>query len=124
MVLSHLLYLALNAPSARPRYSSSKPPASRIVLRPPAQAWTAYGPRFKEGLALPHAPLMQLPAHLVASRSLHRLPTLPTLPVALHRGPNGANSALDAFHSLLGAATRGGLAELTHPQRSHVLRKA
>jgi DNA-binding transcriptional LysR family regulator len=28
-----------------------------IVSRPPVQAWTAYGPRFKEGLVLPHAPL-------------------------------------------------------------------
>jgi DNA-binding transcriptional LysR family regulator len=76
------------------------------------------------GLGITARTAMQLPAHLVANRSLHRLPTLPTLPVALHRGPNAANSALDAFHSLLGAATRGALAELTHPQRSHVLRKA
>jgi hypothetical protein len=60
----------------------------------------------------------------VANRSLHRLPVLPTLPVALHRGPDTTNSALDTFHSLLGAATRGALAELAHPQRTHVLRKA
>jgi hypothetical protein len=76
------------------------------------------------GLGITARTAMQLPAHLVANRSLHRLPTLPTLPVALHRGPNAANAALDALHSLLGAATRGALAELTHPQRSHVLRKA
>jgi hypothetical protein len=67
---------------------------------------------------------MQLPAHLVANRSLHRLPALPTLPVALHRAPNATNPALDTFNSLLGTATRGALAELAQPQRSRGLRKA
>ena len=76
------------------------------------------------GLGITARTAMQLPAHLVADRSLHRLPALPTLPVALHRGPDTANSALDTFHSILCTATRATLAELTQLQRSRVLRKA
>jgi hypothetical protein len=55
MLRSHLLYSALNAPSARLRRNNSKLPVSHTVSRPPVQVWTAYGPRFKEGLASPHA---------------------------------------------------------------------
>jgi DNA-binding transcriptional LysR family regulator len=75
------------------------------------------------GLGITARTAMQLPAHLVADRSLHRLPAIPTLPVALHRDPNAANPALDTFYSLLGTATRGALAELTQLQRSRALRK-
>ena len=76
------------------------------------------------GLGITARTAMQLPASLMANKSPHRLPVLCSFPVALHRGQNAANSALDAFHSLLGAATRGALAELAQPQRSRVLRKA
>jgi DNA-binding transcriptional LysR family regulator len=76
------------------------------------------------GLGITARTAMQLPAHLVANRSLHRLPALPTLPVALHRDPNATNPALDTFYSLLSTATRSALAELTQPQRARVLRKA
>jgi hypothetical protein len=37
---------------------------------------------------------------------------------------NALLSRIYAFHSLLGAATRGALAELAHPQRSRILAKA
>jgi hypothetical protein len=76
------------------------------------------------GLGITARTAMQLPPHLVADRSLHRLPALPALPVALHRGPDIANPALDTFHSLLSTATRNALAELMHPQRPRILRKA
>jgi DNA-binding transcriptional LysR family regulator len=76
------------------------------------------------GLGITARTAMQLPAHLVADRSLHRLPALPPLPVALHRGPDATNPALDTFHALFGAATRGALADLTHPHRPRLLRKA
>lgn len=75
------------------------------------------------GLGITARTAMQLPAHLVANRSLHRLPALPALPVALHRDPNATNPALDTFYSLLGTATRAALAELAQPQGSRVLRK-
>jgi len=76
------------------------------------------------GLGVTARTALQLPAHLVAGRSLHRLPALPSLAVALHRGAHASNPALDTFHSLLGAAVRNGLAELTRSQSSRLLRKA
>jgi hypothetical protein len=77
------------------------------------------------GLGVTARTAMQLPAPLIADRSLHRLPVLPDFPIALHRGQNvTAIPAVDALHSLLGVATRGVLAELTYPQRSRILRKA
>jgi DNA-binding transcriptional LysR family regulator len=76
------------------------------------------------GLGVTARTAMRLPADLVVERSLHRLPALPSVPVALHRGLNAAASALDALHSLLEAAARDALAELSHPQRPRILRKA
>jgi DNA-binding transcriptional LysR family regulator len=77
------------------------------------------------GLGITARTAMQLPAPLMANKSLHRLPVLPSFPVALHRGPNvNATPAVDALHSLLGMATQGVLAELTHPQRPRIVRKA
>src|SRR5260370_36553563 len=68
---------------------------------------------------------MQLPSPLMANKSLHRLPVLPSFPVALHRGQNvTATPAVDALHSLLGMATRGVLCRthlsvtLAHPAKS------
>ena len=76
------------------------------------------------GLGITARTAMQLPAHLVADRLLHRLPALPALPVALHRDPNATSAALDTFYTLLGTATRAALTELAQPQRYRVLRKA
>jgi DNA-binding transcriptional LysR family regulator len=76
------------------------------------------------GLGVTARTAMQLPAPLVANRSMHRLPSLPVFPVVLHRGSNAATPAIDALHSLVGAATQDALAGLTHPQRSRILRKA
>ena len=76
------------------------------------------------GLGITARTAMQLPAPLMADKSLHRLPALPSFPVALHRGNAPATSAIDALHSLMGMATQGALAELTYPQRSRILRKA
>jgi DNA-binding transcriptional LysR family regulator len=77
------------------------------------------------GLGITARTAMQLPASLMANKSLHRLPVLSSFPVALHRGQNvTATSAVDALHSLLGMATQGVLAELTYPQRSRIRRKA
>jgi DNA-binding transcriptional LysR family regulator len=82
------------------------------------------------GLGITARTAMQLPTPLMANKSLHRLPVLPSFPVALHRSQNDggqnvtATSAVDALHSLLGIATQGILAELTYPQRSRILRKA
>ncbi len=77
------------------------------------------------GLGITARTAMQLPASLMANKSLHRLPVLPSFPVALHRGQNvTATPAVDALHSLLGMATRGVLAGLTYPQHSRILRKA
>jgi hypothetical protein len=68
---------------------------------------------------------MQLPSPLMANKSLHRLPVLPSFPVALHRSQDvTATPAVDALHSLLGMATQGVLAGLTYPQHSRILRKA
>jgi DNA-binding transcriptional LysR family regulator len=77
------------------------------------------------GLGITARTAMQLPAPLMANKSLHRLPVLPSFPVALHRAQNAtATPAVDALHSLLCMATQGVLAELTYPQRSRILRKA
>jgi DNA-binding transcriptional LysR family regulator len=76
------------------------------------------------GLGITARTAMQLPTPLVANKSVHRLPGLPIFPVVLHRGPNAATPAVDALHSLLGMATQGALAGLTHPQRSRIPRKA
>jgi hypothetical protein len=77
------------------------------------------------GLGITARTAMQLPASLMAHKSLHRLPVLSSFPVALHRGQNvTATSAVDALHSLLGMATQSVLAELTYPQRSRIRRKA
>jgi hypothetical protein len=65
---------------------------------------------------------MQLPASLVANRTVRGLPNLPVFPVALHRGQSTATPAVDALHALLSLATQGALAGLTQPQR--VRRKA
>ena len=96
--------------------------AHRIAATSPSLdgLWAA----LQGGLGITARTAMQLPAHLVANRSLHRLPALPALPVALHRDPNAASPALDTFYSLLAAATRGALGELTQMQRPRVLRKA
>jgi hypothetical protein len=77
------------------------------------------------GLGITARTAMQLPARLMANKSLHRLPVLPSFPVALHRGQNvTATPAVDALHSLLRMAAQGVLAELTYPKRSRILRKA
>jgi DNA-binding transcriptional LysR family regulator len=77
------------------------------------------------GLGITARTAMQLPSPLMANKSLHRLPVLPSFPVALHRGQNATPTpAVDALHSLLGLATQGVLAGLTYPQHSRILRKA
>jgi hypothetical protein len=53
----------------------------------------------------------------MADKSLHRIPVLPSFPVA-------ATPAVDALDSLLRAAIQDGFADLTYPQRSGVLREA
>jgi DNA-binding transcriptional LysR family regulator len=76
------------------------------------------------GLGITARTATQLPAPLMANKSLHRLPTLPSFPVALHRNHHvAAAPAVDALHSLLGTATQGLLAELAYPQNSPILRK-
>jgi hypothetical protein len=77
------------------------------------------------GLGITARTAMQLPAPLVANKSVHSLPVLPSFPVVLHRGPNiAATPAIDALHSLLSVATQGILADLSHQQRPRILRKA
>lgn len=76
------------------------------------------------GLGITARTAMHLPPQLVANTTLHRLPALPALPVALHRDPNATNPALDTFHSLLGSATQSTLAELGQPRRPRMVRNA
>jgi DNA-binding transcriptional LysR family regulator len=76
------------------------------------------------GLGITARTAMQLPTPLVANKSVHSLPSLPTFPVVLHRGPDVATPAIDALHSLLGMATDGALAGLKQPQRLRIQRKA
>jgi DNA-binding transcriptional LysR family regulator len=95
----------------------------RIAVTSPSLdgLWAA----LQAGLGITARTAMQLPAPLMANKSLHRLPVLPSFPVALHRAQNAtATPAVDALHSLLCMATQGVLAELTYPQRSRILRKA
>jgi len=75
------------------------------------------------GLGITVRAAMQLPASLVANKSVPRLPDLPIFPVALHRGSNAATPAIDALHALIGTATQGALAALTPPQRWSLRRK-
>lgn len=96
--------------------------AHRIAATSPSLdgLWAA----LQGGLGVTARTAMQLPAAVMASEALHRLPVLPSFPVALHRGRNAtATPAVDALHSLLGRATRGVLAELAYPQRSRISRK-
>jgi DNA-binding transcriptional LysR family regulator len=77
------------------------------------------------GLGVTARTAMQLPASLVAGKSLHRLPALPGFPVALHRGTDiGAAGAVDALHALISMATQGVLAELNVAERPRIVRKA
>ena len=74
------------------------------------------------GLGITARTAMQIPSSLVASKSLHRLPVLPDVPVVLHRSRNQpATPAVDALSSLLDTAIRGTLAEssTTRRLRSH-----
>lgn len=76
------------------------------------------------GLGITARTAIQLPPPLLAHKSLHQLPALPSFPVALHRGSAvAATPAVDAFHSLLSAGTQGVLAALVYPQRARILRK-
>jgi DNA-binding transcriptional LysR family regulator len=73
------------------------------------------------GLGVTARTAMHLPAPLTANKSLHRLPVLPNVSVALHRCQNAsATPAVDALHSLLGMATQSVLAEVAYPTRSRV----
>jgi DNA-binding transcriptional LysR family regulator len=77
------------------------------------------------GLGVTARTAMQLPAPLMANKSLHRLPVLPSFPVALHRGQNvTATSAIDALQSLLALATQGVLAQLAYSERLRMVRKS
>jgi DNA-binding transcriptional LysR family regulator len=76
------------------------------------------------GLGITARTAMQLPAALLADKSLHRLPALPSFPVTLHRGQDvPAAPAVEALHSLLSVATQGVLAGLAYPQRARILPK-
>lgn len=76
------------------------------------------------GLGITARTAMQLPAPLLADKSLHRLPALPSFPVTLHRGQDArAASAVEALHSLMSEATGSVLAGLTYPQRARILPK-
>jgi DNA-binding transcriptional LysR family regulator len=76
------------------------------------------------GLGITARTAMQLPALLVANRTVRGLPGLPVFPVVLHRGQNTATPAVDALHALLSMATQGALAGLTQPLRPRIRRKA
>ncbi len=77
------------------------------------------------GLGVTARTAMQLPASLVAGKSLHRLPALQSFPVALHHGADiGATAGVDALHALIGMATQGVLAELNDSARPRIVRKA
>lgn len=77
------------------------------------------------GLGITARTAMQVPAPLVANRSLHRLPVLPSFPVALHRAQSvAASPAIDALHSLLRMAAQGVLTEHMNTQRPRIVRKA
>jgi DNA-binding transcriptional LysR family regulator len=76
------------------------------------------------GLGITARTAMQLPALLVADRTVRGLPDLPVFPVALHRGQNTATPAVDTLHALLSMATQGALAGLAPPQRLRIRRKA
>ena len=75
------------------------------------------------GLGITVRTAMQLPASLVANKSMPRLSDLPIFPVFLHRGSNAATPAIDALHALIGTATQGALAGLTPPQRLSIRRQ-
>lgn len=75
------------------------------------------------GLGITVRTAMQLPASLVANKSMPRLSDLPIFPVVLHRGSNAATPAIDALHALIGTATQGALAGLTPPQRLSIRRQ-
>jgi DNA-binding transcriptional LysR family regulator len=82
--------------------------------------WTA----LQGGLGITARTAMQFPAPLIADKSLHSLPVLPSFPVALHRPQNGtATPAVDALHSLLATATQGVLAGLAYPRHLRILQK-
>jgi hypothetical protein len=74
------------------------------------------------GLGINARTAMQLPAYLMANKSLHRLVVLL---VAMYRGQNvTATPAVEALLSFRGMATQGVVAGLTYPQCSRILRKA
>lgn len=78
------------------------------------------------GLGVTARTAMQLPSHLVAGASLHRLPALPAFPVTLHRASNASasDSPIATLHALLAAAAQETLAELRPTPRARLLRKA
>ncbi len=94
----------------------------RIVATSPSLdgLWAA----LQGGLGITARTAIQLPAPLMANKALHRLPLLPSFPVALHRNNQvNAAPAVDALYSLLGSATQALLAELAYPQNSPIVRK-